>query len=73
MFVYKQRVFMFETCRFEIQKNQKFDRVFVNFRFFDFDDLNSNNLSSLREFDDFFARSALRVRECEIIAWEYDD
>jgi hypothetical protein len=73
VFIYKQRVFLFETCRFEIQRNQKFDRVFMNFCFFDSDDLNSNNLSSFREFDDSFARSALRVRECEIIAWKYDD
>jgi hypothetical protein len=32
--VYKQRVFWFEMCRFENQRNQKFNRFFVNFRFF---------------------------------------
>jgi hypothetical protein len=74
VFVYKQRVFLFETCRLEIQRNQKFDRVFVNFRFFDFDDLNSNNLNTLRDFDDSFARDTLNVRECEIFAErEHDD
>ncbi len=74
MFVYKQRVFLFETCRFKIQKNQKFDRAFVNFCFFDSDDLNSNSLSTLRDFDDSFARNTLNVRECEIFAErEHDD
>jgi predicted nucleic acid-binding Zn ribbon protein len=40
--------------RLEIQKNQKFDRFFVNFCFFDSDCLDSNNLSTLRRFNDFF-------------------
>ncbi len=50
-------------CRFEIQKNQKFDRFFVNFRVFDFDYFDSNNLSSFREFNDFFIRDALSVHD----------
>ncbi len=74
VFIYKQRVFLFEMCRFEIQRNQKFDRFFVNFRSLDFDCLDSNNLSSLREFDDSYIRDALSVRECEIITKrEHDD
>ncbi len=74
VFVYKQRVFLFETCRLEIQRNQKFDRAFVNFRSFDSDDLNSNNLSTFREFDDSFVRDTLNVRECEFFAeQEHDD
>jgi hypothetical protein len=59
--------------RFENQKNQKFDRSFVNFRFFDFDCLDSNNLNTFRRFDDFFVRDALKIRECEIFVWEHDD
>jgi hypothetical protein len=73
VFVYKQRASRLEMFRFENQKNQKFDRFLVNFRFFDFDCLDSNNLNTLRRFDDSFARSALRVRECEIFTWEDDD
>jgi hypothetical protein len=73
VFIYKQRAFRFEMFHFENQRNQKFDRSFVNFRFFDSDCLDSNNLSTFRRFDDSFARSALRVRECEIFAWEHDD
>jgi hypothetical protein len=74
VFIYKQRVSLFETCRFEIQRNQKFDRAFVNFRFFEFDDLNSNNLSTLRDLIDLFSRDTLNVRECEIFAErEHDD
>ncbi len=68
VFVYKQRASRFEMFRFENQKNQKFDRSFVNFRSFDFDCLDSNNLSTLRRFDDFFARNALSVNDCEIFA-----
>jgi hypothetical protein len=52
--------------RFENQKNQKFDRFLMNFRFFDFDCLDSNSLSSLRKFDDSFAQDTLKVCECEI-------
>ncbi len=73
VFVYKQRDFLFDMCRFEIQRNQKFDRFIVNFCSFDFNCLDSNNLNSLREFDDSFVRSALRIRECEIFAWKHDD
>ncbi len=73
VFIYKQRVILFDVCRFEIQRNQKFNRFFEKFRFFDSSCLNSSNLNSLREFDDSFVRNALRVRECEIFAWEYDD
>jgi hypothetical protein len=73
VFIYKQRAFRFEMFRLENQKNQKFDRFFVNFRSFDLDCLDSNNLSTFRRFDDFFARDALKIRECEIFAWEHDD
>jgi hypothetical protein len=73
VFVYKQRASRFEMSRLENQKNQKFDRSFVNFRSFDSDCFDSNNLSTFRRFDDSFARDALRVRECEIFAWEHDD
>ncbi len=45
----------------------------MNFRSFDFDCLDSRNLSSFREFDDFFTRDTLRVYECEIFVWEHDD
>jgi hypothetical protein len=56
------------------KKIKKFDRFFVNLRSFDSDDLDSNNLSTLRWFDDSFVRSALNVCECEVFAWwEYDD
>jgi hypothetical protein len=54
VFIYKQRVFRFEMFRFENQKNQWFDRFFVNFRSFDSDCLDSNNLSTLRRFERFF-------------------
>jgi hypothetical protein len=37
--IYKQLVFLFEMCRFENQKNQKFNSSFVNF-FFHFNELN---------------------------------
>ncbi len=74
MFIYKQRVFLFEMCRFEDQRNQRFDRILVNFRSFNLDDLDSNNLSTLREFDDSFVRDSLNVNDCKIIVWkEYDD
>ncbi len=61
--VYKQRVLLFELCRFEIQKNQKFDQSFVYFRFFDFDEFDSSSLSAIREFDDSLIRSTLSVSE----------
>jgi hypothetical protein len=73
VFVYKQRAFRFEMFRLENQKNQKFDWFLVNFRFFDSDCLDSNNLSTLCRFDDSFVQSALKVREYEIFAWEHDD
>jgi hypothetical protein len=73
VFIYKQRAFRFEMFRLENQKNQKFDRFFVNFRFFDSDCLDSSNLNTFRRFNDSFARSALRIRECEIFAWEHSD
>ncbi len=73
VFVYKQRVILFDMCRLEIQRNQKFNRFFVNFRSFDSSCLDSNNLSSLRKFNDSFVRNALKIRECEIFAWEHDD
>ncbi len=66
VFIYKQRASLFEMCRFEIQENQKFNRSFVNFRFFDFDNLDSSNLNSLREFNDSFAQDALSVCECKV-------
>ncbi len=66
--IYKQRVFLFELCRFEIQKNQKFSRFLVNFRFFDFDELNSSSLSTFRKFDDLFIWDALSVDDDEIFA-----
>ncbi len=60
-------------CRLRDQRNQKFDRFFVNFRFLDSDDLNSNNLSSLREFNNSFARDALNVHKCKIfIKWKHN-
>jgi hypothetical protein len=73
VFVYKQRVFLFEKCRLEIQRNQKFDRFFVNFHSFDFDCFDSNNLNSFREFDDFVTWDAFKVRRCEIFTWEHND
>jgi hypothetical protein len=73
VFVYKQRAFRFEMSRLENQRNQKFDRFSVNFCSFDFDCLDSNNLSKLRRFDNSFAQDALRICECEIFAWEHDD
>ncbi len=74
VFIYKQRAFLFEMCRLEIQRNQKFDRFLVNFRSFDSDDFHSRNLNSLRELDDSFVRNALNVREYEIfIKWKHDD
>jgi hypothetical protein len=73
VFVYKQHAFRFEMSRLENQKNQRFDRFLVNFRSFDFNCLDSNNLNSLREFDDSFVRSTLRVCECEIFAWKHCD
>jgi hypothetical protein len=61
-------------CRLENQRNQRFSRFFMNFRSFDFNCLDSNNLSTLWEFDDLFAWSALNIRECEVFAWwEHDD
>ncbi len=72
--VYKQRVSLFEMCRLEIQKNQKFNRFFVNFRFFDSDKFNSNNLSTFRELDDSLTRDALSVDRREIfVCWEHND
>jgi hypothetical protein len=73
VFVYKQRALLFEMCRFENQKNQRFDRSLVNFRSFDSDCLDSNSLRTFREFDDSFARRALNVSDCEIVVWEHDD
>ncbi len=70
VFIYKQRAFQIEVCRLEIQRNQKFDRCFVNFRSFDFDCLDSNNLSTLRRFNDSFIQNALNVNDCEIFAEE---
>ncbi len=72
--IYKQRASLFKLCRFEIQKNQKFSRFFMNFRFFDSDELNSNSLSTFRRFDDSLIRDALNVDDDEIFArWEHND
>ncbi len=72
--VYKQRAFLFEMCRFEIQKNQKFSRSFVNFRSFDFDEFDLSSLSIFRWFEDSLARNTLNVDEREIfVNWEHDD
>jgi hypothetical protein len=73
VFVYKQRVSLFDICRFKIQRNQKFDWFLVNFRSFDFDCLDSNNLSSLREFNNSLTRDGLKIRECEVFVWEHND
>ncbi len=62
--VYKQRASLFNMCRLEIQK---FNRFFVNFRFFDFDELNSSSLSTFCELDDSLARDTLSVDD-EIFA-----
>ncbi len=62
--IYKQRVFLFDMYRFEIQK---FNRFFVNFRFFDSDELNSNNLSTFRRSNDSLAQNTLSVDD-EIFA-----
>ncbi len=71
---YAESVFLFEMCRFEIQRNQKFNRFFVNFRFFNLDDFNSNNLSTFCELDDSFTRDALNVNNYEVFAedWHND-
>ncbi len=66
--VYKQRVLLFELCRFEIQRNQRFDRFLVYFRSFDLDELDSNSLSAIREFDDSLTRDTLNVSEREFFA-----